>query len=114
VSAAVVADEIEKIPGLGIERSANRSLARTGNRARRQPGVAVRVVGRIEFQVALRDGTDGTMIQVRRINHRGVALQWPAFLQTPGKHTGDYRAFARRGGFLLHQRGESDDVVQLA
>ena len=53
------------------------------------------------------------MIQACRINDRGITLQRPTLLQTPGKHAGDEGTFAGCGSFLLHQRGEGDDVVQL-
>ena len=113
VPAVVVADKIEKIFLARVERGADRGFAGAGDRPRRQAGITVRVVRRIEFQVALLDGTDGASMQSRRIDDRGVALQRNSFFQTPGEHTRNHRPLARRWSLLLHQRGERDDGVQL-
>jgi len=112
VPAVIVADEIEKISLARMERGADRGFAGARNRSRRQAGITVRVVRRIEFQVALQDGADGTMIQPRRIDDRGVALQRNSFFQALGKYPRNHRPLARRRSLLLHQRGERDDLVE--
>lgn len=113
VPAVIVADEIEKIFLARVERGADRSFARAGNWSRRQADITVGVVRRIEIQIALLDGTDGTIIQSRRIDDRGVALQRNSFFQPLGKYTRNDRPLVGRRSFLLHQRGERDDGVQL-
>jgi len=112
MAAVIVADEIEKIPLARVERGADRGFARTRDRSRRQAGITVGVVGRIEFQVALLDGTDGTIMQSRRVHDRGIALQRDSFFQPLGKYTCNHRPLARRRSLLLNQRGERNDLVK--
>jgi len=113
VPSVMVADEIEKVSSAWVERGTDRGFAGAGDRSRRQTGVTVRVVRRIEFQVALQDGADGAMIQPRRIDHRGIALQRHSFFQALGEHSRNHRPLMGRRGLLLDQRGERDDLVQL-
>ena len=111
VAAAVVADEVEETQGCGFERGPDRGFAGAGNRPGRQARVPIGIVRRIKLQIVFGDGPDGTMIQPRGVNHRGVALQSHSFREPIYEDTGHDGTLAGHRGFFLDQRGERDHVV---
>jgi hypothetical protein len=78
--------------------------------------VKVRVIRRIEFEVAPLDGRkrvfEHVMTQPRHINDGGIARQSHALFQSSLEYTRDHRPLHRVGRFLLHQRCQGDHVAQ--
>ena len=74
--AMIVADEIERIARGGRQRGTNRSLARIRDRTRRQSGVKISVVGRIELQITFlnrrRRMAKHATIQPRGVYYGGI------------------------------------------
>src|SRR5207245_8383797 len=76
------------------------------NRTRRQPGVAISIVSRIEVEVTRVESPAVFVGELERVNYRGVALKRLATAQAVGEDAGYDRPLLGHSGLALDQRGQ--------
>ena len=109
VAALCVGYEVEIIRLSGRERCAKSNFARISDWPGRQAAVFIRVVRRIVVQILARKCAVVFSNLFERIDHRGIALQRHASVQTVFEDAGDERPLVRLWSFPLDQRSERYD-----
>jgi len=110
VRPVVAAHEIQRIGDGGVRGGLERFLAGRRNRPRRQAGVAVGVVRRIDHQIVVPQIAVVPAGQLQRVDDRRIALETHAYHEAVGVDRGDEGALIGTRGFLLHDRRERDQL----
>src|SRR5580704_3812942 len=112
MSALIVGDEVEVVSLRRVDCGAQRCFSRICNGSRRQAGMLVGVVQRIDVQVGGTEVFRVMAFEFQRVLHGGIALQGQALAQTIAENSSDHRTLVRLGSFAFNQRGQGDHLEE--
>src|SRR6202158_2547804 len=108
VGAVVAAEEIQggdvRRPGRGLQAGE----AGRADRSRRQTGITISLVGRIDAQIVVMDAAVPAAEPPQREDHRGIGVEPHVAQHAVAVDAGDDRPLGGGPRLLLHDAGESD------